>query len=286
MQLPGLENFEANIHQVHRAIMLFGVINHQTLEKQQNWLHMAMQSQADGFVTQTYPKGGRLVLNTEKGLVLYQRPSGGQVPFLLKIHTQKSLFEGILSAMEEDELAGYFDDLPGDSLPEKLLGKIHAKNLGKLPEILAEHTREEKLAYDIPAIQDYMQALNTIYTGIARWRGRIRGHLSPIVVWAEHFDLSTIIFETPEMDEYKSHINIGFAPFTEGVFERPYLYAYAYPYKETYDVPELDTPLKWETEAYTGIYVAYDALVGQDEFYIEALAEQIFTAMQSVLGSV
>jgi len=119
---------------------------------------------------------------------------------------------------------------------------------------------------------------------IARWRGRISGHLSPIVVWAEHFDLSTVYFANPEMDEYQSHINIGFAPFTEGVFERPYLYAYAYPYQENYAIPALEAPLKWETEAYTGIYLAYDDIVGQDEFAIEALAGKIFTAMQSVLG--
>ena len=284
MSLPALENFEANIHQLHQALMLFGSINHQTLEKQQNWLHMATQPQPYGFVTQAYPKGGKLVLNTEKGLVLYQRPSGGQVPFPLKIHTQKSLFEGILNAMAEDELAGYFDDLAGQSLAEKLLGKIYAKSPEKLPDVLAEHSREEKLAYDVDAIQVYMQALNIIFTGIARWRARIRGHLSPLVVWAEHFDLSTICFATPEMDEYKSHINIGFAPFTEGVFERPYLYAYAYPYQENYTVPELEAPLKWETDAYTGIYVAYDDLVGQDELYIEALAGQIFGVMQTVSG--
>lgn len=284
MPLPALENFEANIHQVHQAMMLFGVINHQTLEKQANWLHMATQAHSYGFVTQTYPKGGRLVLNTDEGAVIYYRGNGENLSFPLKDHTQKSLFEAILSAMAEDELAGYFDDLAGDSLPEKLLGKIHAKNLEKLPDVLAEHCGEDNLTYDISAIQDYMQAVNTIFTGIARWRGRISGHLSPIVVWAEHFDLSTIYFANPKMDEYKSHINIGFAPFTADVFERPYLYAYAYPYKESYTIPALEAPLKWETEAYTGIYVAYDDIVGQDEYFVEALAGKIFTAMQSVMG--
>lgn len=284
MTLPALQNFEANIHQVHQAMMLFGVINHQTLEKQANWLHMATQAHPYGFVTQTYPKGGRLVLNTDEGAVIYHRGNGENISFPLKDHTQKSLFEAILEAMAEDELAGYFDDLAGDSLAEKLLGKIQAKSPEKLPEVLAEHTREDNLAYDVGVVQDYMQAVNTIFTGIARWRGRISGHLSPIVVWAEHFDLSTIWFANPEMDEYKSHINIGFAPFTDGVFERPYLYAYAYPYKENYTAPQLETPLKWETVAYTGIYVAYDDIAGQDEHYIEALAGQIFDALQSVLG--
>lgn len=286
MPLPSLENFDDTIHKLHQALMLFGPINNVTLEKQNNWLHLATQPHPKQLITQTYPQDGELSLKFKTGQIVYKRPTGENVSFAFADHTQKSLFEAILSTMQDDELSGFFDDLEGDTLAEKMFRKIHAKKPETLDKALEEHTREENLAHDSQIARDYAEALNIIYTGIARWRGRINGHLTPIVVWAEHFDLSTLWFAEPDMDDYKSHINIGFAPFTEGVFERPYLYAYAYPYQENYDAPQLDAPLKWETEAYTGIYVAYDDLLAHDnpEQVIEDLSGQMFDALQSVLG--
>jgi len=286
MTLPPLENFEENIHKLHQAAKLFPPICNVLLEKQQNWLHIAMQPHLYGFSTQAFPQGGKLVLNTEESAVFYYRGSGGAVPFPLKLYTQKSLFEGILQAMSEDEFVGFFDDLAGDSLTEKLLGKIYAKKPEALPDAIEEHSKTGKLILDTDAINAYMQALDMIYTGIARWRARVNGHLSPAVVWGEHFDLSTLWFKDADMDEYKPHINIGFAPFTEGVFERPYLYAYAYPYAENYTAPELTAPLKWETEAYTGIYVAYDdlAATGATVYDVEKYVSQMFEALKSVLA--
>lgn len=285
MTLPTLENFD-DIHKLHQAAMLFGPINNVTLEKQANWLHLATQPYPEYLIAQKYPKGGQLSLQFKTGTMLYQRPSGEKVTFPLADHTQKSLFEALLSAMQADELSDFFDALDGESLAEKMFRKIHAKKPETLDAALAEHTHEDNLAHDSQVASDYASALDTIYTGIARWRGRVNGHLSPIVVWAEHFDLSTLWFADPEMDENKPHINIGFAPFTEGVFERPYLYAYAYPYAENYTAPELTAPLKWETEAYTGMYVAYDDLVGHEnpEQYIEEIAGEMFADLRAVLG--
>ncbi|MEM9953522.1 MAG: DUF5996 family protein [Chloroflexota bacterium] len=285
MSLPKLDNFDSYIHQVHQAIFLFGAIAHQVIPKQQNWLHIATEPYPWGFQTQVFPTGGRLIFNVSAGNIQLQHGDGNTDIFALVDHTQKSLFEAILSAMDGHELVNYFDADSDLSHSEQLLSKIHSDDQ-KLTDAVAEHTHETSLAYDVNSANDYLHALNTIYTGIARWRGRLNGHLSPMVVWAEHFDLSTIWFATPEMDEYKSHINIGFAPFTEGVFERPYLYAYAYPYQEDYKTPNLDAPLKWETEAYTGIYVSYDNLTDYDDpvSAIEMLCGQIFKTMRTVLG--
>ncbi|MCA9909157.1 MAG: hypothetical protein KC519_10955, partial [Anaerolineae bacterium] len=85
--------------------------------------------------------------------------------------------------------------------------------------------------------------------------------------------------------EQKPHINLGFAPFSEG-FPRPYLYAYAYPYPEPFERPELPAPARWHTQGWTGVVVDYDAIANQDDdpaTFVEALCEGIFGALVPLL---
>jgi hypothetical protein len=50
-----------------------------------------------------------------------------------------------------------------------------------------------------------------------------------------------VVLGRPE-DEGKKHLNFGFAPYTEGQYELPYLYAYAYPYPEPFEAPPVRNP--------------------------------------------
>lgn len=285
MVLPKLNNFSTNINQLHQATILFGPINNSIREKQQNWLHLPMQVYPNGLKSGKYPNGSEFEFDFKAGQIVYHVPEQDSTVFKLADHTQKSLFEALLGALQATELVGYFDGLEGDSLAEKMMRKIHAAKSETLDAALAEHTHEENLAHDSQVASEYADVQYTVYTGVARWRGRINGHLSPIVVWAEHFDLSTLWFVEGDMDEYKAHINIGFAPYTEGSYKRPYLYAYAYPYPDNFTPPELAAPLKWESEAYTGVYVAYDDIAQDEnpEQLIEALCQQIFEALSGLL---
>lgn len=285
MPLANLDAFGDNIWAIHQAAEIFGPIANAAREKRRNWLHMPMNIHSYGLSSGKYPNGGELKLNLKKGSMIYSRSNGDSISFELKSYTQKSLFEGILTAMQADELADFFVDTEGDSLAERLIKKIMAHK----PEIISSEleavSHEAILDYDIQLGSDYADSLYAIFTGVARFRARLDGHLSPIVVWSEHFDLSTLWFREPEMDDSKAHINIGFAPYTPNQYERPYLYAYAYPFPENFNPPEAPAPAFWHREGWTGIVVHYDKIAKQEDcaLFVEQICLKIFEQLESVL---
>jgi uncharacterized protein DUF5996 len=285
MPLANLETFGDNIWAIHQAVEIFTPIASAAREKRRNWLHLPMNVQKYGLSSGKYPKGNELLLNLKEGTLVYSRPNGDTVSFELRSYTQASLFEAVLSAMKEDELADFFADTEGNSLAERLIKKIMAHKPAEISPQLEAVTHKDTLKYDRQLGSDYADSLYAIFTGVARFRARLDGHLSPIVVWAEHFDLSTLWFKEPEMDENKAHINIGFAPYTAGQFERPYLYAYAYPFPDNFNPPEAPAPAFWNREGWTGIVLHYDEIAKQDDaaLFVEQMCLKIFNLLESVL---
>jgi len=285
MPLAPLERFIENIKAIHQAAEIFAPIARAIREAQANWLHIAINIQPYGFTSGQYPEGGELVLNLQEAAVFYYRPNGEPVSFLLESHSQKSLFEAVLSAMKEDILADFFADTEGDSLAERLISKILAYKPDAVSAALAAVSHEDKLSYDIQLGKDYIKALYTVFTGMARFRARLSGHMTPIVVWPEHFDVSTLWFKDADMDDNKAHINIGFAPYTPGQFERPYLYAYAYPFPDDYEPQDLPSPAFWHNEGWRGIVVHYDDIAKADDaaLFVEEICLKIFKLLDDVL---
>ena len=188
--------------------------------------------------------------------------------------------------LQDDELADFFADTRGNTLAERLMSKILAHKPEAVPQALAALSHEDKLRYDIQLGKDYADALYTVFTGIARFRARLDGHLSPVVVWPEHFDLSTLWFKEGDMDEHKAHINFGFAPYTPNQFERPYLYAYAYPYPHNFEAPAAPAPAFWNREGWRGIVIHYDDIAEQEDAaqFVENICQKIFSVLQDVLA--
>ena len=127
---------------------------------------------------------------------------------------------------------------------------------------------------------EYAEALYRIFTATPRFRARLAGPQTPIVVWPEHFDLSTLWFPTDDRSDAAPVMNFGFAPF-DGTTERPYLYAYAYPMPAGFETLPLPAPARWQTATYNGLFVAYDDLAKADdpEALIEALFEQVYALL-------
>ena len=113
---------------------------------------------------------------------------------------------------------------------------------------------------------EYLAVLDATYTALARFRAKLCGHLSPIVLWPHHFDMAFLHFPGPGADERSdSHLAFGFAPFSDG-FDRPYLYAYAWSPAAGYvDVP-VKSPARANKEGYTGLYAAYDDLRTETDY--------------------
>jgi hypothetical protein len=129
----------------------------------------------------------------------------------------------------------------------------------------------------------YADALYRVFTALARFRARLQGHMTPLVVFPEHFDLSTLWFVEGDMDDHKPHLNFGFAPFSPGL-PRPYLYAYAYPYPADFAAPPLPAPARWHSEGWRGVVIDYDAISQHNdpEAAIERLCLHVFASLQSV----
>lgn len=286
MPLAQLENFSPNIQIIHQALELFAPIARASRAVQPNWLHIALDIHPYGLSSGKYLQGSELQFNFEEGIIYYHRPDGNKVSFSLKSHSQKSLLEAILAAMQTDELAEFFANTSGDSLTERLINKILAHKSEAIPQALATVSHEDKLSYNLQLGKDYADALYTVFTGVARFRARLNGHLTPIVVWPEHFDLSTLWFKDADMDDYKAHINIGFAPYTPNQFERPYLYAYAYPYPENFEPAEAPSPAFWHHEGWRGLVVHYDDIAQADDSaaFVETMCHKIFAVLRGVLA--
>jgi len=109
---------------------------------------------------------------------------------------------------------------------------------------------------------------------------------TPLVVWPEHFDMSTLLFAGNEIDEGKPHLNFGFAPFSDGL-ERPYLYAYAYPYPDSYDPPALPKGARWHTQGWTGVLLPYEEIASQQnsQGFVEESCLFIYQGLQKLIRS-
>src|SRR5262249_37435246 len=135
---------------------------------------------------------------------------------------------------------------------------------------------------------DYADVLYTFFTGIARFKARLNGPMTPVVVWPEHFDLSTLWYLDPSMDEYKAHLDFGFYPFSSDNpdFPNAYLCAYAYPSPPNFQFPELPAPAHWTKGSWTGVVVDYNEIAKQADpaSYIESMCMEMYTALRPLLG--
>ena len=79
------------------------------------------------------------------------------------------------------------------------------------------------------------------YSALARFRSKLFGAMSPVVMWTHHFDFAFVFFTSPEKrTEQDSHMCFGFAPTLDESYKNPYAYFYAWdgPKKEYVKVEE------------------------------------------------
>ncbi|MGJ3241282.1 MAG: DUF5996 family protein [Anaerolineae bacterium] len=288
MAFPPLEsdNWQTTIQALHQATMLYGPIHNALRVHQNNYLHLPVFGTPDGLSSGQYANQAQLDLNFRDGTMIYSDSAGQQQVFSLADHTQASLLDAVLEVMRADVLAEFFETRSEQPLINYLLDTIRADESKTVFLQLDDVTGSQSLAHDRELATAYAEALDTVLTGVARFRARLGGHLTPIVVWSEHFDLSTLWFADPEMDEHQTHINIGFAPYTPDLFDYPYLYAYLYPYPDGFIPNNLPSGAQWRTEGFKGVVVPYDALVKAHDpiELVEHLSRDIFDALyQGVL---
>lgn len=282
-----LTNFDTNIRRIHQAVAIFGPLHNAVRSPRRNFLHLPLHPTPNGLASGPYPRGGQARLDFKQGTLQYEHPQSGNVTFVLSEYTQRGLFQALLTQMRQDEMVDFFVDA-GDAEPVQfLIDRINADESKTVFLSLDEIAHDDqKLTYDTDVIGAYADWQYQVFTGLARFRARLEGHLSPIVVWPEHFDISTLWFKTPEMDEHKAHMNFGFTPYTPGQYDMPYLYSYAYPFPDNFEPFDLPEPATWNLDGWTGIVVTYDNLVKQENLaaFVEEFSGTIYQRFYSMLG--
>jgi len=285
MALPLLKDWNRTSAAWHKAVKLLGPIRNALFEPANNYLELALQVQPYGLSSERLPGGGEIYIHFQEGAVIYARGSGEEIRLGISDFTQASLFESIVQHLAKDELSDYLSDIPKDKLLPAFIEKLQSDRTKTVFLGPGDLLSKEPLLFNPRTAGEYAKVLYTVFTAIARFRARLEGHMTPVIVWPEHFDLSTLWFVEPEMDSTRDHINIGFAPYSKG-FERPYLYAYAYPYPEGFSPPQLPKPAVWNTKDFTGVVVNYDDMFDAEDpaLFIERICFEIFQALRSLLN--
>lgn len=193
---PSLQNDSGTCAHLHRVAQVLSAIQKSGVEQQPNALHLALNWERDGLTTQRLDHGRRIQMRfIDVAYVTYRASDGGQVRFALNEHTPQSLAEGLRTAIRFD----------GGDVPDALA----------LPE-----DSTTPFAIEGNEASAWLEVYDWMYTALARFRARLSGTMTPIVVWAHGFDMAFLWFRGNTPDEALPHMAFGFSPTSAG-FPRP-----------------------------------------------------------------
>lgn len=283
MALPKLENWTETSFGLHRGALLLGALQRLTQPPQPAYLELGLQVVTNGLAAGLLPGGGRVVLDFNAGSLLYSPVSGAEVSFPLNGSTQAQVFAGLFGVLSQGELSGWLPD--GPDLAERVRAGISARGGRYRPPRPKTLWDETRINLDAQTARGYLEVLQLVFTAMARFRAQLTGMQTPLVVWPEHFDLSTLWFQGATIDESQAHLNFGFAPFSEGLPD-PYLYAYAYPYPQHYDPPALPAGARWHTQGWTGAVLPYSVISAQSNpaAFVQESCQAIYGELLALLA--
>lgn len=229
---PLVPGWEPTRDSLHSATRVLGAIRIAAIEPLPNELHYSVIPTSRGCSTGELDVGGELVLDFARGAISCVEGENERFSVALAGHHQRSLFEAVLS-----ELTGVSKSI--DASDEKI-------------------TSEELFTFDPKVADDAGAVFAQVWNALARFRARLSGFMTPVVLWPHHFDLSFLWFPGPGTNEETDRqMNFGFAPVSEG-FAAPYLYGYCWPMKNEAELPpELVAPARWHDEGWKGAVVDY-----------------------------
>ncbi|MBI1280860.1 MAG: hypothetical protein GC179_22240 [Anaerolineaceae bacterium] len=259
MILPTLQNWDATRKSLHQAAQVVGGIKKVSVQPMLNYAHLGLYVIHDGLTSGRLSDGGELIFNLVESSIIYICPVGTVSKVDLQGHSQASLTEAVLKAMSD---AGH-----------------PAANVDR--SALADQT---PLAIDSATAADYQEALYSIYTAITRFRARILGTMSPIIVFPHGFDASFLWFKHGSEERTDPHLNFGFSPGSAG-FPRPYVYSYASPLPQAYFDVKLPELAHFVQNPWKGIAIGYDKLAAETnhEYLLEQTLVDIHAAVAPLL---
>jgi len=234
MALPALIEWEGTRDALHQIALVMGAIRVACADPLPNDLHFSLDVSAGGLSTGEMNCGGALHFDFE--MLRFSYAIGDDSVFSLDIEDQSQI-----------------------SLTRRLLAAIGEFGCRSQPS-MKHITSDKPFAIDRAQATAYARTIRAVSTTLAKFRAKLNGCMTPLVLWPHHFDLAFIWFATERTNEQSDpHIAYGFAPFSPGL-ARPYIYAYAWSRPTGYLQLPLGAPAQPITDAYTGLYAPYDAL--------------------------
>ncbi len=240
MALPSLMNWENTRDGLHQVALVIGAVRVACSDPMPNDLQFSLDVTSSGFSSATMRCGGVLEFNFDTPSLRFMRCEKTVFALDVQGKSQVSLAHSLLAAFAD---CGY-----------------------SIAPSMKHITHEEELAIDPALARDSLSALDAMYTALARFRAKLTGFMTPLVLWPHHFDTAFIWFPTDHINEHSDpQIAFGFAPFSPGL-QRPYFYAYAWSEPTGYLELSLEPPAQLITQGYTGLFAAYDDLRDRDDF--------------------
>lgn len=238
MALPELQDWEATRSALHQVALVVSAIRIASSDPLPNALRYSTNVTDGGISTTELNVGGELFFDYASFTVTYQRDDAEAFKIDARDYNQQTLMQSVLAEFKK-------------------------LNIDLEPSM--EHiTHDEPFAVNMALAKDYATVSNAVFAMLARVKAKLNGAMTPLVVWAHHFDMAFIWFATNDTDEHHDpHVAIGFAPFSEGI-DRPYFYAYGWSQETGYIQVDVQPPAQAITEGYTGLYVDYDVLNTDD----------------------
>jgi len=239
MTLPKLDNWDKTLSALHQVALVVSAVRVASSDALANDLQYSVAVTDSGISTTELNAGGELRFDFATFTLTYMRDDGVVFSVPANEFNQTSLMQKVLDGL---------------------------KAVGVVIEPSMKHIiHETPFEVDMGLAQDYALVVDAIYTMLARFRAKLTGPMSPIVIWPHHFDMAFMWFATSGMDEHTDpHLAIGFAPFSDGI-DRPYFYGYGWSKDTGYIQVDVEPPAKAITDGYTGLYAEYDILNGNDD---------------------
>ncbi|MDD5371263.1 MAG: DUF5996 family protein [Anaerolineaceae bacterium] len=282
MSLPKYDHWLSAARNLHAGARLLGAVQRLTQAPQPAYLELGLQVTPQGFTTGKLPEGGRVTLDLTHSTLVYSPAAGEGTTIPLEDRPLGEVFTTLFGMLAESELKGVLP--PGSDLFARVAQGIAARGDRYRAAERAMLVEEAPLQIDPRAAREYLAAVQEMYTGIARFLAHMSGLRTPLVVWPEGFDLSTMIFRGSEVDEGRAHLNFGFAPYSEGM-AYPYLYAYAYPLPEGAQPEDLPAGVHWNTQGWKGALLPYERIADQAHpaAYVEASCLEIERSLRVLI---
>jgi hypothetical protein len=282
MSLPKHDHWLSTAHGLHAGARLLGAVQRLTQDPQPAYLELGLQVMPQGFATGRLPEGGCVLLDLTNSSLVYSPAEGPQTMIPLEGRRQSDVFTALFEVLAEGELKTVFP--PGEDLFTRVAQGITSRG-GRYRAPERDALRgEAALQVDPRAAREYLAAVQEIYTGIARFLAHGVGLRTPLVIWPEGFDLSTILFRGTEIDEEQAHLNFGFAPYSDGM-TFPYLYAYAYPLPDGAEPAALPEGARWNTQDWTGALLPYERIADQahPSAFVETCCLEIEQSLKALI---